>query len=72
MTAVNDTHRPDPVRYAAAVSPSPTCTVRMSRPAAPAAIIGAELLVQNKAREASLDPAKAYSLGSMAANLEAA
>ncbi|MHB1260979.1 MAG: QcrA and Rieske domain-containing protein [Thermoplasmatota archaeon] len=41
-------------------------------PAAPAAIIGAELLVQTKPREASLDPAKAYSLGSMAANLEAA
>jgi Rieske Fe-S protein len=40
-------------------------------PAAPAAIIGAELLVQNKAREADLDTAKAFNLGSMAANLEA-
>lgn len=41
-------------------------------PAAPAAIIGAELLVQDKPRQASLDTGTAYSLGSMAANLEAA
>ena len=38
-------------------------------PAAPGAIIGAELLVQTKAREANLDPGTAFSLGSQAAVL---
>ncbi|HJQ93510.1 MAG TPA: Rieske 2Fe-2S domain-containing protein [Candidatus Thermoplasmatota archaeon] len=38
-------------------------------PAAPAAIIGAELLVQNKAREADLDASKAFALGTQAAVL---
>ena len=38
-------------------------------PAAPAAIIGTELLVQNKAREADLDPSKAFALGTQAAVL---
>ena len=40
-------------------------------PAAPNAIIGAELLVQDKPRQANLDPSAAFALGSMAADLGA-
>jgi Rieske Fe-S protein len=41
-------------------------------PAAANAIVGAELLVQNSAREANVDPGKAFNLGSQAADLGAA